>query len=420
MTTLPSRYNQEPLYNVSKTIRTVQEIPDITPLRLFKVFYPLYSISVRGTHYDVKSFEFIEQYIESYLYACKTATAQELADFFGLRLSMIEKILHVLVAIKHVSFEHDHYELAQLGQKSLEQGKKRLRDDQWGQKLLFDAYFLNPLPRTHSSESKMHILSKHEALTIANASQRYNPYYCLAREAPWVDSALDQLLSSKDRAVFNLPDEITNLRREALELVYIPMHIVVAKKHVVGQPSPRYYFPFTHANEQGDTFFEKLINQTSAGHINKVQSALYAEDTVEQLNNFWENWQRDTNVTGGNLQQLQNGTWQVNVIARDVYSPQCKLRLSRIGSYWVEKGYFIRIWSNDAKLRCEAAFENVVSTIRHHRGVLTIQAVQQQLARYAKNLQTQTLRLDDLRHYVETKPDYADIVQVLENMDEAL
>ena len=136
--------------------------------------------------------------------------------------------------------------------------------------------------------------------------------------------------------------------------------------------------------------------------------------------NFWEKWQRDTNVTGGNLQQLQNGTWQVNVIARDVYSPQCKLRLNRIGSYWVEKGYFIRIWSNDDKLRCEAAFENVVSTIRHRSGVLTTQAVQQQLARYAKNLQTQTLRLDNLRHYVETKPDHADIVQALENMDEAL
>ena len=427
MSTTPSRRPQDPLYNPNKTIRNVQEIPDITPLRLFKVLYPLYSISVSGTHYDTEPFELIEKYIESYLEACKIATAQELVDFFGLRRSMVEKILHVLVAIKHISFERDHYELTQLGYASLKRGKKRLEDDQWGQKLFFDAYFLKPLPRTHSSVSKMHILSKSEAeaLTLTNASKdwyqyQYNAYGCLSHEAPWRDSALDDLLDQKNRDAFNLPDEVTNLRREELEVAYVPMHIVVASKQRAGYPSTRYYVPFTHAYERNDTFFEELINRRQAGSVNQVQLALHAEDTIEQLNDFWEKWQYNTSVTSGSLHQQPNGTWQVNVTPHDIYSPNCKLPLKRIGSYWVEKGYFIKIWSNDEALRCEVAFENVISAIRSHSGVLTRQVVQQKLARYTKSLQTETLRLADLRHYIETKPDYADIVQALDNIDETL
>lgn len=421
MTIAPSRRNQEPLYNVNKTIRKVQEIADVTPLRLFKVFYPLYSISIAGTHYTVQPFEFIEKYIESYLDTCKTATAQELADFFGLRLSMVEKILRVLVAIKHIAYQRDHYELAQLGKESLDQNQKRIGDNQWGQKLLFDAYFLEPLPRALSSESKMHIMDQYAIWNIANAAYRYDSYACLARQAPWEDSALNKLqqLNSKDRKELNLPDEITDLRKEALELVYMPMHIVVASKHSANSSATRYYIPFTHTAGMRDTFFEALINKRQAGHLNYIQATLNEEDTVENLNDFWEKWQGDNRVTGGELEQLQNGTWQVNVIADDVYASNSKIPLKRIGSYWTEKGYFIKIWSRDEALRRNAAFENVISTIRRNSETLTIKNVQQLLTRNAKSLQTEALDFADLQRYAQAQPDYDDIVQALENIDEA-
>lgn len=421
MTTISSRRNQEPLYNVNKTIRKVQEIADITPLRLFKVFYPLYSISIAGTHYTVQPFEFIEKYIESYLEACKTATAQELADFFGLRLSMVEKILHVLIAIKHIIYKHDHYELAQLGKESLDENQKRIGDNQWGQKLLFDAYFLEPLPRALSSESKMHIKDQYEVWTIANTAYRYDSYACLARQAPWEDRALDklQLLKGKERKELNLPDEIIDLRKEALELVYMPMHIVVASKHSANSPATRYYIPFTNTTSMRDTFFEHLINKREAGHLNYIQATLNEEDTIENLNDFWEKWQRDSKVTGGELERLPNGTWQVNVIAADVHASNSKIPLKRIGSYWTEKGYFIRIWSKDETLRREAAFENIISTIRRNSEALTFKSAQQLLARNAKSLQTEALDFADLQRYAQAQPDYDDIVQALENVDEA-
>lgn len=421
MTTHTARRNQEPLYNINKTLQKVQEISDVTPLRLFKVLYPLYSISIRGTHYRSEEFEFIEKYIEEYLQACKTATAQELADFFGLRLSMVEKILRVLIAIKHVSFVQDHYELAQLGRESLSEQRKRIGDDQWGQKLLFDAYFLRPLPGILSSESKMRVLSISEAWSIANVFYRYDSYCCLSRQAPWGDHALQELqaLKGEQRRAFNLPSEIDNLHSEGNELMYIPMHIVVASKHAARE-STSYYLAFTHTPKLRDEFFEKLINQPQTGQLNPLQSALVAEDTIEQLYDFWEKWRRDTNATGGALEQLPNKTWRINVSARDVNSPNCKLNVRRIGSYWLEKGYFIKIWSEKEELRRAAAFENVINMIRRQNGALTIHVVQQQLDRNAKKLQTEKLSLVDLRDYAEAKSDFADIVQALDNIDENL
>jgi len=67
-----------------------------------------------------------------------------------------------------------------------------------------------------------------------------------------------------------------------------------------------------------------LVKRQS-GHLNYIQATLNEEDTVENLNDFWEKWQGDNRVTGGELEQLQNGTWQVNVIANDVYASNSKI-----------------------------------------------------------------------------------------------
>ncbi|GCE10637.1 hypothetical protein [Tengunoibacter tsumagoiensis] len=246
-----------PLYTRQTAIDHSKSLPGLFPVRIFPLLYPLWNVEIEGTQLQEQPSASIERYLLRGIVEGDLHTSAELATFFQLDLSLVQKVITFLLHIQHLEQSPGGLVLTHLGQRSLSAGK-RLRYLPTRQRLYFDAFLLQPLPLSHY-DPRLRILSSSEAEQAATGKEKFQRLFKIGGPA-WDEQAVLQLVQRSDRANFALPDELNELRIRAVmkDFVYLPLYLIEARSSQSPQP---YYMVYSRVQTLRDNFFEQLINQ---------------------------------------------------------------------------------------------------------------------------------------------------------------
>src|SRR5579884_2785306 len=185
------------LYHPRWAIEHVQTIPELIPVRLFAVLFPLWYVEVTGRQEQSRPYELLEKYIERGIDEGQLHAVGALGDFFGLDSRLVEKILDFLETIGHVTHTNNIWNLTDLGKKSVAAGKK-IMSKETRQRLYFDAFRSQPLLREHYGNN-LQIFSDGEADGVTQTYKGGYQFQRLISFHPWDAAAIGELERRPDR-----------------------------------------------------------------------------------------------------------------------------------------------------------------------------------------------------------------------------
>lgn len=378
------------LFDHQRALETVQAIPGLTPARLWKVLFPLWEVECVGIQRRSRPYEMLELFLERGIAEGHLRSVAELAGFFGLDNALVEKMLLFLRAIGHVDGTNDELRLTNLAQNSLAD-EKIYYEMETRRKLYFEAYTSHPLPQEHY---RLDILSEAEAMFHPDRHA-----FRLFSFRAWQPDALMALAQRPDHAHWNLPDEVRDLKEEAVTRAYLPMYIVEARERLRGNHVGARYVVLTRLRDLRDSFFEKLVNAES-----DVMDLLYAE-AVPDVRQLMENHLADRGIDlrDINLSQLAPDAWRATIAERTFLSTEKSITLKDVGRYQLVRGYCLQIWCDDPALRREAALDQAIHVISNWQRPATQQTVMQLLETLITRLQTIKLDIDELKRHASTQ-----------------
>ncbi len=344
------------LYNPRRAIEHIEKLPGLTPIRLFAVLFPLWYVEVSGTQELQRPYELIENYIERGIAEGQLRTISALADFFSLDSRLVEKILFFLETIGHATHTRDTWALTQLGERSLEAGKKIIAQ-QKAQKLYFEAFRSQPLQRVHYGNN-LQTYADAEADEITPIYKGYK-FHRMYSFPDWQPESLQRLEQQPDRAQYNLPTGIHNLQFLSRVQVYFPMYIIETRK----QNHQPYYVAYTHIQGRRDSYFEHIVNSYP-----EIQRSLAAEKEMK-ASELWRKWLLKKGITSVQPEQLPSGIWRINLVEAAFHASTDSLSIADIGTYRLEDGYFLQIWCSDIFLRRQAALDRTLKIIEKRQEI---------------------------------------------------
>lgn len=379
------------LYDPRRAIEHVQTLPGITPIRLFAILFPVWHVETTTTQEQGRPYELIERYIERSIEDAALYTVRDIADFLGLDSKLVEKILLFLETIGHVTSSKEIWSLTPLGRKSVQEGKKYTSKEA-RHILYFDGFYSQPLLQEHYN-NRLHILSEGEADEMSrlySKGARGYKFSSLFSLHPWRPEMLSALERRTNRSHYNLPEELHGLQPLNVMQVYLPIYIIEARKQS-GPSTLTQYIAYTHVKGRRDEFFEHIINSSR-----DISLALAVEQGME-ANELWSSWLKKKGLHNILPQQLANGIWQVVLPKEAFRTEQTELSIASIGTYHLERGYFLQIWCDDVQIRREAALDRTLKIIQKRRKSITKTDIEENLHIFANQLRTRDFYLEDVR-----------------------
>lgn len=147
----------------------------LVPTRIFPLLLPVWEVEVKATVTDGRPYQLIDRYLERGIAEGGLGTRAELAGFFALDVSLVDRAVRVLGAIGHLT-EHDgRLALTELGRRSQRDQVCYLIEREDRRKLYFDGFLSRPLTRPYYQASVVTLMSQPEAraATVANAYPRF-------------------------------------------------------------------------------------------------------------------------------------------------------------------------------------------------------------------------------------------------------
>jgi hypothetical protein len=397
----------QPLYTPQRAIEKILALPDFMPVRLFAVLFPLWEVEVSGRYEQGRPYELIEKYIERGMVEAQLTTPHDLAEFFGLQESLVEKVLNFLETIMHVTRQNGRLVPTPLAWQSVQAGEKYIPKET-RRKLYFDGFRSQPLTSAHYH--RVRILSPYEADTLSDSYQAGYQFQRLYSFAGWNPQAVSELGQQSDRAEYNVPDEVHHLTQLNLNNAYLPMYIIETRRRAA--PTTPYYVVYTRIRNLRDEFFERLINSSP-----EMRKPLYNE-FEHPVNELWRKWLSEMGVTDVAARQLANGLWRVTLTPQALRSSQVRLNVASIGTYHLERGYFLHIWCDDEPLRRRAVLDRIIKILKSRKHAATQQDIQELLQRFRVQLQVSDCTLSDLLERAR-ETGMSDLVKQLDEFSKA-
>jgi hypothetical protein len=397
----------QPLYAPQRAIEKILALPNFTPVRLFAVLFPLWEVEVSGRYEQGRPYELIEKYIERGIVEAQLTTPHDLAEFLGLQEILVEKVLNFLETIMHVTRQNGRLVPTPLARQSVMEGKKYIPKET-RRKLCFDGFRSRPLTSAHYH--RVRILSPYEAEALTERRQVGYQFQRLYSFGGWNPQAVINLGQQSDRSKYNVPDEVHHLTPLNLNNAYLPMYIIETRRKAA--PDTPYYVVYTRIRDLRDEFFEDLINSSP-----EMSRALYSE-FAHPVNELWRKWLSEMGLSDVPARQLASGLWRVTLTPQALRSSQVKLSVASIGTYHLERGYFLHIWCDDEPLRRRAALDRILKILNSRKRTTNLQDIQELLQRFAAQLQVSDCTLPDLLERArETK--LSEMVKQLEEFSKA-
>ncbi|GAA1005856.1 hypothetical protein Aple_040200 [Acrocarpospora pleiomorpha] len=353
------------------------------PVRIFPVLWPLWQVEVTADLYEEQAYEVIDRYLIRAIADGGLTTAGELSTFFGLDRSLVERCLHFLAIMGHVSTTGDGIvRLTDLGIRSHREGVRYALRRESRRKLLFERFTGQPLPRSHYDGSVSILDIPTVSKEMLADGTRFRPMFALT---PFTGKLITDLAARPDRAAYNVPVQLTEVRDVRPQEAYLPTYLIETIKGTL--------LAYTAANRERDSFLEGVLNQ-----VPEARARVEAESRLDERS-LWREWLADSGYGHGTLVRAAHGGWRVVLPAR-IYGSGGKIPLSRVGSFQLRKNHFLQLWCQDERLRVRAAHERALGMARQ-REVRTRWDLEQRLTDLAAQLDIEIPTIASLRTYAQ-------------------
>jgi len=394
------------LYSHYKALDQVQEL-GMTPLRLFRVLYPLWRVRVDGRQRVATELDELEWYMERGLQGAGLNSVGELASFFGLEPPFVQRLIHFSRAIGHVNGDDEHLSVTDLGIASI-RDRVRYEDRTTSTELYFDALSNTPLTPEHY---KIPIL---ETLPPAGKTpfQAFHHF-----DQTWNRDALDLMLKSPDKKQFNLPDEITTAQLLNREPSYLPVYFIEARENKPAS-SPR-LLVFSQVRGLHDIVLEEAVNREPA-----VYRALKAktDSRVEAVGRYFE----QSGLKKDDWYLNENGPWGAQVMvdgqvfltgADEDEEASGRLTLRSVGRYTLIYDWCIWVMCDDVRVRTQAAAEQLLEWLQGANAKPAPGETSRKFANLCQRLSIQEMPVKDLLALARQKG-FSRAAERLEEMEE--
>ncbi len=342
------------LYSHYKALDQVQEL-GLIPLRLFRVFYPLWRVRVEGRQRVETDFDELEWYLERGLQQASFSSVAELASFFGLETAFVQRLVNFAREIGHLVGDDTHLALTELGAASV-RDRVRYEDQKTSSELYFEALGNLPLTQEHF---KIPIL---EALPPAEKT----PFQAFFHfDQTWTEDALKQMRLNPQQNPLNLPDEISAAQLLNPEPVYMPAYFIEVRENKPASP-PR-LMVFSQVRGLHDVILEQAVNRDPL-----VYRALKAktDSLPEAVRRYFE----QSGLKKDAWYLNENGPWGAQVMVDgQVFLPgpgqsdeeeSGRLSLRSVGRYTIIYDWCIWVMCDDAGVRKQAAAEQLLDWLQ--------------------------------------------------------
>jgi hypothetical protein len=368
------------IYPATRAVEHAAAQPGVRPIRLFPVLWPLWQVEVSAEVYHRQDFEVIDHFVMRAIGECGIHDRHELAAFLHLPAGLIDRCLTFLATIQQVAVTGPTVALTQLGNRSLRDGVRYVAATD-RLTILIERQSGRPFPRWHY-DGDVRILDTPEIQDGQLADKmRFMPVFTTA---PYQRGVLQQLEQHPDRAQFNLPTQLRNLREEGVRDGFLPSYLV--------QTADGQILAYTNAAEERDDFLEQLCTDTAVEHLIEAKG-------LRDPQKIWNAWLAESKVYGaGRLKESPDG-WQV-VLDPGAFGEPPKIPLTRIGSFQFRDNHVLQVWCADAGTRRKALIERCLG-IATLPDVATVADLDDRIRDLAGKLHVDAVTVATLRTYAE-------------------
>lgn len=330
----------------------------LRPTRFAAVLLPIWSVEIEATILDAADYRLLDRYLERGIAEADLDTEAALADFFGLAPVVVHRALRFLIAIGHVDTggnQRGRLRLTELGLRSLGDNRRYTVTHGDRRKLYFDAANSFPLTQPYYDSKVVTLWAPADAAAVAEGQR--GPTFTMLPPLPYFrPEALTELASRTDRDRYNLPARIDNPRQVGpVENVYLPTYVI---RGLNADGHPR-HLAYSQVGRNADDDLSGLVERSPA-----IVAMLANEEADGRTGRDRDQIVRwlDRNGLGDHTPRQADGAWTVTLPAR-AFGESGPLALSKVGSYVLFKGPFVRVWCKDTGVRHRALLERIGSYV---------------------------------------------------------
>lgn len=371
------------IYPARRAVEHAVTIPGVRPVRLFPVLWPLWQVDTEAYVYDEQTYEVIDRFLTRGIAEAGLDTADELARFFALPASLVQRCLRFLELIGHTQTVDGRIRLTPLGTESLA-ADIRYEPKQSRQTLLLDQLTGWPLLRRYY-DGAVPVLSTREV--PPDRLDDRSEFLTVSVDRYFTPELVQRLEHTSERARFNLPSRLRNLSVLTHGNAYLPVYLIETSSHGL--------LVYSGLAEERDTFLERVCQQ-----VDVMRNRIEAQE-LGKPRDIWTRWLAEFQYGPGILRELDNGVWRVTFRPK-AFGDAPRLPVTRLGSYEIRKHHLLQLWCDDARLRREAVLERALGIARLSQ-VETVADLDRRVATVARALDVAAPRFDEIRRYARDK-----------------
>ncbi|HXM55992.1 MAG TPA: hypothetical protein VOB72_11435 [Candidatus Dormibacteraeota bacterium] len=284
---------------------------------------------------EEQTYDLIDRFVVRGMREAALASLDDLSEFLGLPRSVAERCLDFLVRIGHVERDHDVVRLTDLGADSATKDIRFVRSESH-QRLYVERFTHQPLPQPYYNPL-VTVLS-----TPGGGAERrgFKPLFSTEAFRP---QFVDELAARADRAAYNLPLRLQNLRVLSVTDGFLPAYLV--------ETADRELLAYTRISDQRDDFLEAVCREAA------IVQNLLDEQPAARPRAIWTDWYARRRAYGiPQLDELDSGLWRAT-FEPEAFGEPPRLGLTRLGSFDVSRDHFIQLWCDDEAMRRRALLE---------------------------------------------------------------
>jgi len=363
-----------------RALENAATIPDVRPLRLFPVLWPLWQVEISASVHDPQACEVLDHFLVRAVAEGRLRTVDELAAFFSLPATLVRLCLDCLAAIGHltVSDGPTGVALTPLGLESWRAGVRYVTKES-RQLLMFERFTGRPFPRAYY-DGKIAVLPTPRV--PEDRTPGYTRFRHLFDGTPLRPGAVAELAARPDRAEFNVPAALGPIQELGTTEGYLPCYLIETAAHGL--------LAYTAVSDDRHPFLAGVCRE-----IDSARMLIEAEEPGVPLG-IWTAWLARFAHGPGTVRQTAAGLWRV-VLPRSSFG-EGRLRLYRLGSFELSKNHIAQLWCEDADLR-RAAIRDRGLAMTSRRDITTIAGLLAALVPAARTLEVPPPTLADLRDH---------------------
>ncbi len=383
------------IYPPRRALENAATIPGVRPLRLFAVLWPLWQVEISADVHDPQSYEVLDRFLIRAVAEGQLSTVGELAGFFSLPVPLVRRCLDFLATIGHVTLAGPapdpsgaaRVALTPLGEQSWRAGVRYVEKKEARQTLMFERLTGWPFPRAYYDGGLTVLPAPEVPADQAPGTTKFRHLYT---HVPLRPDALEALAARPDRAEFNVPATLGQLRELDTREGWLPCYLV----ETAGQG----LLAYTAAGSEPDPFLAQVCREADAARMR-----IDAEDAGDPRE-IWTAWLSRFAHGAGLVRQTSTGTWRIELPATSFGDGA--LKLYRLGSFELSRNHIAQLWCTDDATRRAAARDRALAMTRR-RDVTTLDGLLRFAEPIARTLDVPVPTDADLRDHARAtrRPD---------------